>query len=536
LFTKNKYSSSKKFRSNFQISSIFTPFFAIAGSLLLIQTYAEEEKKPEEKTEEELVNEAGKYLPGLPEYTREEVSKHNTEETRIWVIFRSGVYDITDFISAHPGQDKILLASGSSVEPFWAMYSQHYHSTVVSILEEYRIGNLHPNEKIIPPESNNLYNFECERHPLLLIRSKKPFNAEVPPEILVENMVTPNGLFFVRNHLPVPSIDVKNYVLEITGETLKQPIKLTLEDLKTKFKKETIMATIQCAGNRRNDMSGIKEVKGGFWDTGAISNANWSGARLRDILIYAGVDPNDPRIEHIQMVGLDKDFEKSYGASIPIEDAMDPRRDVLVAYEMNGEDIPLDHGFPLRSIVPGVVGARNVKWLHQIQASKEESPSHWQRKDYKGFSPNVDWNNVDWDSAPSIQEYPVQSAICTPKNGDKIAHGISEIPVKGYAWSGGGRGIIRVDVTIDGGNTWFTANLDKPDQKRNRVWAWTLWRVNIPIPKDYQGNLEIACRAVDSSYNTQPESAKSIWNLRGVLSNSWHHVKLDIRKEDDKKN
>lgn len=407
-------------------------------------------------------------------------------------------------------------------------------------MEEYRIGNLAKTEAT-EAASTQADPFAVEaaidRNPVLIVRSKKPFNAETPVEILGEHMVTPTDLFFIRNHLPVPLIDPNTYVLEITGESLPQPIRLTLEDLKTKFKKETVMATIQCAGNRRNDMTKVKEVKGGFWDIGAISNATWSGARLRDVLIYAGLDPDGSGMEHIHFVGADKDFEKSYGASIPIDKAMSATGDVILAYEMNDQQIPIDHGFPVRAVVPGVIGARNVKWLRNIHASKVESPSHWQQKDYKGFSPNVDWDNVNWDSAPAIQEFPVQSGISYPKKDTVLPKDTETVSVKGFAWSGGGRGIIRVDVSVDGGKTWHTADLNKPQQRQGRVWAWTLWNATIPVPKGQQ-SLQITCKAVDAAYNTQPERVEPIWNLRGVLSNAWHRVEVPLADSnaDSKKN
>lgn len=103
-----------------------------------------------------------------------------------------------------------------------------------------------------------------------------------------------------------------------------------------------------------------------------------------------------------------------YGASIPFWKAVDRKGDVLLAYEMNGEPLSRDHGFPIRAVVPGVVGARNVKWLGRIVVSKHESGSHWQQKDYKGFSPSCDWEKVDFNKSPGIQELPVISAICKP--------------------------------------------------------------------------------------------------------------------------
>lgn len=120
-----------------------------------------------------------------------------------------------------------------------------------------------------------------------------------------------------------------------------------------------------------------------------------------------------------------------YGASIPISRALDPRADVILAYEMNGQPISRDHGYPVRAVVPGVVGARNVKWLAKIVISKEESPSQFQRGDYKGFAPCTDWDNVDFSKSPSIQDMPVISAICTPESGEKVKLKDGKIPVKG---------------------------------------------------------------------------------------------------------
>lgn len=147
-----------------------------------------------------------------------------------------------------------------------------------------------------------------ERPPYFIIRQKKPFNAgffikdfiifiskkfiylETPSYILVENSITSNEHFFIRNHLPVPDVNPDTYILEITGENLQEPVKLTLQDLKTKFPKENVEVAIQCCGNRRRDFLRVKEVQGLTWGPGAISNAIWSGPRLRDVLHYAGIN------------------------------------------------------------------------------------------------------------------------------------------------------------------------------------------------------------------------------------------------------
>jgi sulfite oxidase len=276
-----------------------------------------------------------------------------------------------------------------------------------------------------------------------------------------------------------------------------------------------------------------REIKGLAWEGAAIGTATWGGVLLRDVLLEAGIDPNDPNIKHIRFEGYDEDITGStYGASIPLSKAMDPRGDVILAYEMNGEELTRDHGYPLRVIVPGVAACRSVKWLKKIEASKEESESFWQQSDYKTFSPNVDWDNVDWSSSPAIQNMPVTSSITYPAPGAVIERdGDDEltVKVKGYAWSGGGNGIIRVDISVDDGHTWQDATLKKVDQEPGQGWAWALWECDVAIPKGHSGPIDIVAKATDESCNTQPERAEGIWNLRGVVCNTWPKVNITVK-------
>lgn len=166
------------------------------------------------------------------------------------------------------------------------------------------------------------------------------------------------------------------------------------------------------------------------WGVGAVGNASWTGARLCDVL--ADLKINEDNWKHVQFEGYDLDPSGTpYGGSIPISRALNPRADVLLAYEMNGQPIPRDHGYPIRVIVPGVVGARNVKWLGKIIISNEESWSQFQRGDYKGFSPSVDWDTVDFSKSPAILDMPVTSAICTPTPGEIVELKDGKMPLKG---------------------------------------------------------------------------------------------------------
>jgi sulfite oxidase len=172
-------------------------------------------------------------LPGdrnasLPTYSLQEVQEHTgAKKNGIWVVYRHGVYDITQFILSHPGGTKILLAAGKSIEPFWQLYAAHNHDDVHKILEGLRIGNL-KEEDVATLEKlrkerygDGPYSRDPTRHPALKINSSMPFNAEPPPELLMESFITPNELFFVRNHLPVPDVNVDEYTLKIEGLGLK---------------------------------------------------------------------------------------------------------------------------------------------------------------------------------------------------------------------------------------------------------------------------------------------------------------------------
>eukprot|EP01137_Pigoraptor_chileana_P034313 Opistho-2@26671 len=494
----------------------------------------------EEVVSQAALNRAGRRRPDLRDIHADEVAQHKTSASGMWVIYKEGVYDVTQFVEQHPGGKRILMAVGGSIEPFWKIYTVHATEETIDILESMRVGNLHADDfakqaAVVAADSNDPYAQEPERHPALVVMQKQPFNGETPAELLVDKFITPNGLFFVRNHLPVPAIDEKSYALEIDPGHGKPPIRLTLSDIKRKFPKHHVVASLQCTGNRRKDMNSVKKTKGLEWTSGAMSNAEWAGAKLRDVLRYAGVGDDYEKIgvEHIQFEGADKDAEAPYGASIPVSTAMRVDGDVILAYEMNGVPLPRDHGFPIRVLVPGTSGARNVKWLTKIVASSDESQSFWQQKDYKSFSPSVDWDNVEQfiRDAPAVQELPVQSAICVPPADTLLEEGTEYITMKGYAYSGGGRGIIRVDVSVDGGKSWFTANLNKGgiEQKHNRGWAWALWEADVPLPKERPcGEFDLCCKAVDSSYNTQPDTIAPEWNLRGILTNAWHRVHVQV--------
>ncbi|XP_042395878.1 sulfite oxidase-like isoform X2 [Zingiber officinale] len=281
-------------------------------------------------------------------------------------------------------------------------------------------------------------------------------------------------------------------------------------------------------------MSKTRKVRGVGWDVAAVGNAKWGGAKLADVLELVGISKNTSSSplggKHVEFISIDKCKEENggpYKASIPLRQATNPEADVLLAYEMNGETLNRDHGYPLRVIVPGVIGARSVKWLDRISIIEEECQGFFMQKDYKMFPPSVNWDNINWLSRKAQMDFPVQSAICSLEDVDFVKPG--KVTIAGYAVAGGGRGIERVDISVDGGRTWFEAqrcqrgNIPyQSDDLNNDKWAWVLFKAVVDVPE----STVIIAKAVDTASNVQPENVEVVWNLRGILNTSWHKVQV----------
>lgn len=403
----------------------------------------------------------------------------------------------------------------------------------MKILEPMQIGILDPQDVAKPSavDYDDPYGKDPgDRHPALIYHSNKPCNAELPADLIMDNWITPNDLWFIRHHHPVPHIDISKYRLMVEGLGTKS-LQLDMDDIKTRFTPYEVTTTIQCGGNRREEFNKLEETSGISWGCGAMSTATFKGALLRDILTFSGLmTPQSAKrdgVKHVIFEGMD-DMQ----ASIPIEKALSPYGDVLLAYEMNGTTLPPEHGHPLRLVVPGHVGVRNVKWVSRVKTSDEEAVGTWQRgMSYKGLAPSVksakELTQEDLERIQSVQEQPVTSMILEPKDG--FVSELDDINVRGFAWSGGGRGIVRVDVSADAGKTWHTAELKEgSEQDPQRAWAWTFWECDVPKPAGLTdgATIEICAKAIDVSYNSQPESIEHIWNLRGINNNSWPRVRI----------
>lgn len=347
--------------------------------------------------------------------------------------------------------------------------------------------------------------------------------------------MTPVDLFYKRNHGPIPIVDdIERYRLSITGLVGTEK-DLSMKDI-LNLPKYTVAATLQCAGNRRTAMSQIRKVRGVGWGVSAIGNAVWGGAKLADVLELVGIPKLSSSTQsggkHVEFVSIDKCKEENggpYKASIPLSQATNPEADVLLAYEMNGEPLNRDHGYPLRVVVPGVIGARSVKWLDSINVIAEECQGFFMQKDYKMFPPSVNWENINWSTRRPQMDFPVQCVICSLEDTNVLKDG--KVTVKGYAVSGGGRGIERVDVSIDGGKTWVEASRFQKtgvpyvaDGVCSDKWAWVFFEAKVEV----MHSAEIVAKAVDVAANVQPENVEDVWNLRGILNTSWHRVHVKV--------
>jgi hydroxyacylglutathione hydrolase len=358
------------------------------------------------------------------------------------------------------------------------------------------------------------------KDPRLVIWSEEPLNAETPLDLLCDSTLTPNELFFVRNHGPIPEADPAAYRLTVRG-LVGEPLTLSLENLRQRFEHVTLDAVVSCAGNRRSELAAIAPIPGQApWGAGATGNARWGGIRLRDVLQAAGLETG---AAHVAFTGMDRCTEEGevtpFGASIPLTKALAP--EVLLADEMNGKPLPPAHGYPLRVIVPGYIGARSVKWLATITVQNQPSTNYFQARTYRLYPSRVRSETTP-EQGFSLGETPANSAICRPGQG-AVING-PHVLVRGYALTGGTREIERVETSLDQGASFTTARI----LDEHHAGAWRLWETELTLDP---GVHELVVRAWDSAASTQPESPEGIWNLKGYLNNSWHRARFTVTSQ-----
>ncbi len=363
------------------------------------------------------------------------------------------------------------------------------------------------------------------KHPAFIFYEKEPYNGGPLPWLARGAYVTPHELFYVRCHGDVPALDAASHRLYVRG-LVARPLVLSLETLRRDFPAHTVAATLQCAGSRRDELIRVEEIPGESpWTGNAISHGVWTGARLSDVLTQAGVDPDAARF--VEFIGQDRTEKKDhppFGGSVPLSKAL--AAETLLAYELDGKPLPLIHGFPVRAIVPGYIGARSVKWLREINVLDRPSDNLFQAEEYRLHPPTATRADHDSALAPALAECAVNSYICRIGRGHP--GGKDPMVVEGYAFVGGHE-IDRVEISDDGGVNWTGAELLPPptdgpqaaDEEGGR-WSWRFWRAELPAAENVP--VQIVVRAWDTAGNVQPERAEGLWNFKGYANNAWHRL------------
>lgn len=325
----------------------------------------------------------------------------------------------------------------------------------------------------------------------MIIREREPVNFEFPFHQL-QSFLTPNDLFYIRSHFKAPTLDKDSYELRIDG-ALKTPLVLSYGELR-KLPAETRAATLECAGNSRVFL--VPQVEGAQWELGAVGNAEWTGVPLRVLLEQAGLA--DDAME-IVFEGADRGKAKerpappqpiSYARSLQRSKALAP--EVLVAYQMNGRDLPLDHGYPVRLIVPGHYGMASVKWLIRISAIREAFQGYWQTSDY------AFWDELDGTPIRRpLSEMKLKSQIARPSMYEVVRAG-EPYTVFGAAWCGSAD-VTEIEVSTDDGESWTAAEfLDAANS-----FAWRRWQMVWQVPQRV-GRYRLMARAKNADGCSQP--------------------------------
>jgi len=357
-----------------------------------------------------------------------------------------------------------------------------------------------------------------EINPEMIKHNDRPWNIETPAHLL-DDKVTPTNKMFVRNNGLMPeTIDTAQWTLTIDGESVKQNKSFTLQELRTKFKEYTYQLTIECGGNGRY---GFYPAAGGNqWKEGAVSCARWTGVRLKDVLESVGLKSDAVYIGYYgKDIHLSGDPDKVViSRGVPIKKALED--ETLLAWSMNGKDIPVVHGYPLRLVIGGWPGSVSGKWLQRISIRNKIHDGAKMLDDYRvPKHPVQPGEKVAEDQYKLIESMPVRSVITYPKTG-AIINKSKKLELRGHAWAGD-LSIIQMHTSVDYGTTWQECAVEPAV---NRL-AWQHWKATIKFPDT--GYYEVWARATDIEGKTQPMVVPA-WNPGGYLNNSCHRIAVKI--------
>ncbi len=344
----------------------------------------------------------------------------------------------------------------------------------------------------------------------MIVRSPRPEDLETPLDGFLD-WITPIDRFFVRCHTYTPVIKLNDWSLKVDG-AVERPLTLTMADLK-KLPRVELVSVLECAGNGRSFYQ--PRVAGTQWSYGAVGNGRWAGVRLRDVLEKAGIKDS---AREILFDGADVPLGKmaDFQRTIASAKALDP--DTLLAYEMNGQALPVQHGFPLRVIAPGWAGDSWVKWLQHIEVLDHEFEGFWMKSAYRHPPrPVTPGTLLDQAQMVPVTDLNVKSVIAAPSGWAKPG----TVRVQGTAWSNSSP-VSKVEVSTDGGQTWKSAELGGQRTK----YGWRLWRYDW---KATGGNYMLMSRATNMAGQTQPLSQE--WNPAGYLWNVAQPVTITVAEQ-----
>ena len=343
-----------------------------------------------------------------------------------------------------------------------------------------------------------------QKRPMIGLTSRPP-QLETPFAVFNDGPITPNNAFFVRYHLAnIPTdIDPDTFSLEVKGK-VDRPLKLSLKEIRKLWAVE-LVAVNQCSGNSRGFFE--PRVAGGQLGNGAMGNARWRGVPLKTVLDMAGVQQGARQVTFNGMDGPVLDKTPDFVKALDIDHARDG--EVMLAYGMNGDELPLLNGFPLRLVVPGYYGIYWVKHLNEITVIEDIFDGFWMKSAYR--IPDTPCNCVEPGTAPKatipINRFTVRSFITNVGGGAKLKAGNTRL--KGIAFDGGS-GIKEVAVSIDGGKSWLPAKLGKDFGK----YAFREWSLSVKLAA---GPSDLKVRATSNAGEVQPMEPR--WNPAGYLRN-----------------
>lgn len=345
--------------------------------------------------------------------------------------------------------------------------------------------------------------------PYLMTHSLLPENQETPIQFLKTDIID-DKLFFRRNHFDYPTLSYSNYWLPINGK-VSTPILFSMKDI-LKLPSKTIQVVLECSGDKRSLFE--PKVFGEQWGKGAISQGYWKGVPLQTLLEFSGIKEGAKEVivegyDFGERTDLNKVY--TYTRSLPLKKALHP--DTIIAYEYNNKPIPFKHGFPLRLIVPQWYAMASVKWIKQISVIDRDFTGPFQTIDYV-YYPNKE-NNKDAFPVTTIN---VNSTIQKPLDKEILNTGMHV--VKGIAWTGKGY-VTKLEISVDGGNTWLNARLEPI---KNTGFGWQSWSYEWTISK--KGEYMIMSRAIDSYGHTQPSIA--FWNRKGYGYNAIDKITVKV--------